>query len=119
MGRVSLRTKRLGASTMAFAPSGISARVAGLKTSACVICNAKYRSESDTLNTDMKNLRGVCAAGWGEPCPALPDATERSTNRGNALGRGESSPQLEMGTAYFLVFEPFPHLELALIALAE
>ena len=54
----------------------------------------------------MKNLRGVCAAGWGEPCPALRDASETSTNRGNALGRGESSPQLEMGTAHFLVFEP-------------
>ncbi len=67
----------------------------------------------------MKNLRGVCAAGWGEPCPALRDATERSTNRGNALGRGESSPQPEMGTAHFLVFEPFPYLELALVALAE
>ena len=92
--------KNSGASTMAFAPSGISARVSGLKTSAWVICNTKYRSESDTLNTDMKNLRGVCAAGWGEPCPALRDATERSTNRGNALGRGESSPQLEMGTAH-------------------
>jgi len=67
----------------------------------------------------MKNLRGVCAAGWGEPCPALPDATERSTNRGNALGRGESSPQQAMGTAHLLVFEPFPYLELALVALAE
>ena len=67
----------------------------------------------------MKNLRGVCAAGWGEPCPALRDATERSTNRGNALGRGESSPQPEMGTAPALVFEPFPYLELALVALAE
>ncbi len=67
----------------------------------------------------MKNLRGVCAAGWGEPCPALRDATERSTNRGNALGRGESSLQPEMGTAHFLVFEPFPYLELALVALAE
>ncbi|KKU58549.1 MAG: hypothetical protein UX81_C0021G0002 [Parcubacteria group bacterium GW2011_GWA2_47_12] len=31
------------------------------------------------------------------------------TNRGNALGRGESSPQLEMGTAHLLVFEPFPY----------
>ena len=111
--------KNSGASTMAFAPSGISARVSGLKTSACVICNTKYHSESDTLNTDMKNLRGVCAAGWGEPCPALPDATAGSTNRGNALGRGESSPQLEMGTAHLLVFEPFPYLELALVALAE
>ena len=48
----------------------------------------------------MKKLRGVCAAGWGEPCPALRDASETSTNRGNALGRGESSPQLEMGTAH-------------------
>ena len=67
----------------------------------------------------MKKLRGVCAAGWGEPCPALRDASETSTNRGNALGRGESSPQLEMGTAHFLVFEPFPYLELALVALAE
>jgi hypothetical protein len=67
----------------------------------------------------MKNLRGVCAAGWGEPCSALRNATAGSTNRGNALGRGESSPQLEMGTAHFLVFEPFPYLELALVALAE
>ena len=67
----------------------------------------------------MKNLRGVCAAGWGEPRPALRDASEASTNRDNALGRGESSPQLEMGTAHFLVFEPFPYLELALVALAE
>ena len=67
----------------------------------------------------MKNLRGVCAAGWGEPCPALRDATAGSTNRGNALGRGESSPQPEMGTAHLLVFEPFPYLELALVALAE
>jgi len=41
------------------------------------------------------------------------------TNRGNALGRGESSPQPEMGTAHLLVFEPFPYLELALVALAE
>jgi len=47
----------------------------------------------------MKNLRGVCAAGWGEPCPALRDASETSTNRGNALGRGESSPQLAAGFA--------------------
>ena len=67
----------------------------------------------------MKNQRGVCAAGWGEPCPALRDASETSTNRGNALGRGESSPQPEMGTAHLLVFEPFPYLELALVALAE
>jgi len=42
-----------------------------------------------------------------------------STNRGTALGRGESSPQLEMGTAQFFPFEPFPYLELALVALAE
>ncbi|MEI8175086.1 MAG: hypothetical protein WCG28_04005 [bacterium] len=42
-----------------------------------------------------------------------------STNRDNALGRGESSPQPEMGTAHLLVFEPFPYLELALVALAE
>ena len=41
------------------------------------------------------------------------------TNRGNALGRAECSPQSEMGTAHFLVFEPFPYLELALVALAE
>ena len=86
-----------GSSAFAFAPSGISARVSGLKTSACVICNAKYRSESDTLNNKLKNLRGVGAAGWGEPCPALRDASETSTNRGNALGRGASSPQLEAG----------------------
>ena len=104
---------------MAFAPSGISARVSGLKTSAWVICNEKYRSESDTTKDKLKKLRGVCAAGWGEPCPALRDASETSTNRGNALGRGESSPQPEMGTAHFLVFEPFPYLELALVALAE
>ncbi|OGI72730.1 hypothetical protein A2W56_02830 [Candidatus Nomurabacteria bacterium RIFCSPHIGHO2_02_41_18] len=67
----------------------------------------------------MKNLRGVCAVGWGEPCSALRNAPAGSTNRDNALGRGESSPQLEMGTAHFLVFEPLPYLELALVALAE
>ena len=89
--------KNSGASTMAFAPSGISARVSGLKTSACVYGILKSNSESDTTNTDMKNLRGVCAAGWGEPCPALRDASETSTNRGNALGRGESSPQPAAG----------------------
>ena len=61
----------------------------------------------------------ACAHGWGEPCSALRNAPAGSTNRGNALGRGESSPQLEMGTAHFLVFEPFPYLELALVALAE
>src|SRR3989338_6046688 len=94
------RERVAGSSVFAFAPSGISARVSGLKTSACVICNAKYRSESDTTNVDMKNLRGVCAAVWGEPCSALRNASETSTNRGNALGRGESSPQLEIGTAH-------------------
>lgn len=57
--------------------------------------------------------------GGVSPVPLRRDATERSTNRGNALGRGESSPQPEMGTAHFLVFEPFPYLELALVALAE
>ena len=67
----------------------------------------------------MKNLRGVCAVGRGEPCSALRNAPAGSTNRDNALGRGESSPQLEMGTAHFLVFEPLPYLELALVALAE
>ena len=57
--------------------------------------------------------------GGVSPVPLRRDASETSTNRGNALGRGESSPQPEMGTAHFLVFEPFPYLELALVALAE
>ena len=68
--------------------------------------------------------------GGVSPVPALWDATERSTNRGNALGRGESSPQPEMGTAR-LQMPMFSHrliywylsrshiLELALVALAE
>ena len=55
--------------------------------------------------------------GGVSPVPLRRDASETSTNRGNALGRGESSPQLEMGTAPALVFEPFPYLELALVAL--
>src|SRR3989344_6364845 len=79
----------------------------------------RIESESYTLKDKLKNLRGVCAAGWGEPCSALRNATAGSTNRGNALGRGASSPQSEMGTDHFLVFEPFPYLELALVALAE
>ena len=86
----------------------------------------KIESESDTLNMDMKKLRGVCAAGWGEPCPALRDATERSTNRGNALGRGASSPQLEAGFFlerliywYLSRSKKSRYLELALVALAE
>ncbi len=70
----------------------------------------RIESESYTLHVNIKNLRGVCAAGWGEPCSALRNATAGSTNRGNALGRGESSPQPEMGTAHLLVFEPFPYL---------
>ena len=57
--------------------------------------------------------------GGVSPVPLRRDASETSTNRGNALGRGESSPQLEMVTAHFLVFEPLPYLELALVALAE
>ena len=47
--------------------------------------------------------------GGVSPVPLRRDASETSTNRGNALGRGESSPQPEMGTAHFLVFEPFPY----------
>ena len=104
---------------MHFPPSGISARPVRRKRRApewYAILNRKRKLHT---KRELKKLRGVCAAGWGEPCPALRDASETSTNRGNALGRGASSPQQEMGTAHFLVFEPFPYLELALVALAE
>jgi len=74
----------------------------------------------------MKNQRGVCAVGWGEPCSALRNATVGSTNRDNALGRGESSPQLAAGFflkrliyRYLSRSKKTRYLELALVALAE
>ena len=51
--------------------------------------------------------------------PAGGEPRRGTTTGGTAGGRGDPPPQLEMVTAHFLVFEPFPYLKLALVALAE
>src|SRR3989338_11566726 len=100
---------------MHFPPSGISARPVRRKRRApewYAILNRKRKLHT---KRELKKLRGVCAAGWGEPCPALRDATVGSTNRGTALGRGGSSPQPEIGNGPFPGFLPFPFPKIALL----
>jgi len=71
----------------------------------------------------MKNLRGVCAAGWGEPCPASAGCESASWRRARteATHWGEENPlpNKKWERLIYPVFEPFPYLELALVALAE
>ena len=74
----------------------------------------------------MKNLRGVCAAGWGEPCSALRNASvsehepRQRTGERSILSPTRSGLFLErLIYRYLSRSKKSRYLELALVALAE
>ena len=57
--------------------------------------------------------------GGVSPVPLCGMRPQGARTEATHWGEENPSPQLAMVTAHFLVFEPFPYLELALVALAE
>ena len=99
MGGSACVLARTGSSASAFAPSGISARVSGLKTSAVVLLQFIGTKQKRHTESKIENEERGCAEGGLRRNEEEPVAGERipsslQTNASGLLANGSFSPRI-------------------------